>query len=101
MASIRTLCIFAGWSFLNPPKDAEGIPITDERILKRYLNGLNPIKVNGGNIYVVQNSREFRDFGFAERGTFEEGVVQSSEEFSRSGLARVLEHASGKEAENL
>ena len=78
--------------YFNLPKDADGNPIVDERILKRHLNGVTPIKVEGGKIYVVPNSGELEDFAFAERGTLRNGIVQlingvvkNSEGFSRSG----------------
>ena len=78
-------------AFANPPRDAEGNPITDEKSLKSLLNGVN--KING--IYLLSN-----DFGFAPYETFKQGE-QDSEEFAQSGLARLLEHTSEKEAKNL
>ena len=79
--------------FSNPPRDKDGNPIIDEKILKSYLNGAK--KVNG--IYLVESPR---DFGFAPYETFSQGV-QDSKEFAEGGLARLLEHSEGKVAENL
>ena len=77
--------------FANPPKDAQGNPITDERTLKSLLNGFK--KVNG--VYLCKN-----DFGFAPNESFKSGD-QRGGDFERSGLARVLEHTEGKISENL
>jgi len=77
--------------FANPPKDAQGNPIIDEKILKSYLNDSK--KVNG--IYLGEN-----DFGVAPYETFERGV-QDSGKFAEGGLARILEHTMKKVAKNL
>ncbi len=77
--------------FANPPKDAEGNPITNETELKTYLNDCR--KFNG--IYLGDN-----DFGFAPYETFKRGV-QEDGEFAEGGLARVLEHTDEKTAHNL
>src|SRR3989344_3421716 len=77
--------------FANPPKDEDGNPIVDEKILKSFLNGIEP--VNG--IYLCEN-----DFGFASCETFQTGI-QDSETFSRGGLARLLEHTEKPVAENI
>lgn len=80
--------------FVNPPKDTEGNPIVDESALKCYINGIKPVKVGRGNIYVVPNRGNLRDFGFANYNSFERGT-QDCETFSQGGLARVLEHTEG------
>jgi len=77
--------------FVSPPKDSQGNPITDERILKSRLN--NSKKVNG--VYLANN-----DFGFAPYETFNQGI-QDSGDFAKGGLARVLEHTEDKTAKNL
>ena len=77
--------------FVNPPRDTNGNPITNEAELKAYLD--NCRKVNG--IYLGDN-----DFGFAPYGTFEKGV-QESGVFAEGGLARVLEHSDEKTAPKL
>ncbi len=82
----------------NPPKDAEGKFITDEKTLKSFLSRAKPVKVGKGNIYIVSNGeimgpdgKPLKDFGYAEYGTF--GLdVQESKAFAEGGLARVLEH---------
>ncbi|MEK6899342.1 MAG: hypothetical protein AABW79_04575 [Nanoarchaeota archaeon] len=89
----------AGWIvrtnegvFANPPKDEQGDPITNEAILKQYLNGISPIKTGKGQVYLVENSENLRDFGFADYASFERGV-QEQDVFLEGGLARILEHA--------
>ena len=77
--------------FANPLKDAQGNPITDERVLKSFLNGFE--KVRG--IYLCKN-----DFGFAPYETFKIGD-QRGGDFGRGGLARVLEHTEEEIAKNL
>lgn len=72
--------------YANVPKDAQGEPITDEKILKQHLNDAQKIKVGNGHIYLGNN-----DFGFAEYETFERGV-QDGDTFAQGGLARILEH---------
>ncbi|MFH1358650.1 MAG: hypothetical protein ABIH37_02055 [archaeon] len=80
--------------FANP-FDEQGNPLTDKKTLKLKLNGVKPIKVGKGNIYLCENG-----LAFAEYDSFKQGV-QSSEDFSRSGLARILEHTEQETAENL
>ena len=77
--------------FFNPPKDAQGKPIIDERVLKNHLNECK--KSHG--IYLGNN-----DFGFAPYDSFKRGV-QESGEFAESGLARLLEYTDRKIALNL
>ena len=77
--------------FVNPPKDAQGKPIIDERVLKNHLNECK--KSHG--IYLGNN-----DFGFAPYDSFKRGV-QESGEFAESGLARLLEYTDRKIALNL
>jgi hypothetical protein len=84
--------------FVNPPKDG-GATITDEKILKSYLNGVKPIKAGKGKIYIVPNSRNLKDFGFAPYETFKIDN-QDNDVFLRGGLARVLEHTTEKKAKN-
>jgi len=80
----------------NPPKDKGGnIIITDEKILKSYLN--NSKKVNGIWLY---NGEDARDFGVAPYETFERGI-QDGGKFAEGGLARILEHTKEKVAKNL
>lgn len=87
--------------FANPPRDKQGNPITDEKILKYLLDGgfINDVffdkaeNVNG--IYLGEN-----DFGFAPYETFEKGI-QDSGKFAEGGLARILEHTMRKVAKNL
>jgi len=77
--------------FANPPKNAEGNPITDEAELKAYLDSCR--RVNG--IYLGDN-----DFGFAPYETFERGV-QESRTFAEGGLAKLLEHSDERTAPKL
>lgn len=95
----------AGWIvrtsegvFANPPTQ-NGEIITDEQKLKYFLRRTRPVKVGNGNLYVVSNAQNLRDFGFAEYGSFTKGV-QDVECFITGGLARLLEHTE-KPAENL
>ena len=74
--------------------DAQGRLIQDESVLKQHLSRCEKIRVGEAHIYLGEN-----DFGFAEYGTFEQGV-QDCDTFADSGLARVLEHTKGR-AENL
>lgn len=83
--------------FVNPPNF---VLYPDEKTLKCYLNGVKPIKVNKGQIYIVPNSISLKDFGFASYETFTRGV-QDCDTFAHSGLARILEHTKEKIAENL
>ena len=75
--------------FVNPPKDSQGKPITNEKALK----GIKTKKING--IYLGSN-----DFGFAPFSTFEQGE-QDSSKFVEGGLARILEHTEDKKAGKL
>ena len=77
--------------FANPPKNAEGNPITDEAELKAYLDSCR--RVNG--IYLGNN-----DFGFAPYETFKR-EVQESRTFAEGGLARLLEHSDERTAPKL
>ena len=77
--------------FANPPKDENGNPVTNEDELKSYLNRAKPIKVDKGRIYIVSDSEQLRDFGFADYDSFERGP-QDYDTFLQGGLARVLEH---------
>jgi hypothetical protein len=81
--------------FVNPPRDSGGNLFTDEKILKSFLKGIEPIKVGKGRIYISPNSKNLtrfvRDFGFAEFGSFRQGD-QDSRDFAEGGLARVSEH---------
>ncbi|MEK6918274.1 MAG: hypothetical protein AABW51_04985 [Nanoarchaeota archaeon] len=77
--------------FANPPKGAQGNPITDENVLKVFLT--SDRKVNG--IYLLDN-----DFGFAPYETFRQGT-QDCDSFCEGGLARILEHIENKTAEKL
>ncbi len=95
----------AGWIFkssegvyANPPLDKNGEPITDEKILKNYLN--DAIITNG--IYLFQNGKveSLRDFGFAPYDSFRTGE-QDMGQFLYDGLARLLEHTGEKKAVNL
>ena len=76
--------------FANLPKDAQGNPILDEKVLNSYLDKAEKVKVGNGHIYLGEN-----DFGFAEYETFEQ-KVQDCDTFAESGLARVLEHTKGR-----
>ncbi len=86
--------------FVNPPKDDKGNPMIDEKILKSYLNNAKPIKVRKGKIYIVSDSENLIDFGFAEYDSFKTGV-QDCDTFAGGGLARALEHTPEKVAEQL
>jgi hypothetical protein len=77
--------------WVNMPKDSQGKTITDETELKRYLKGVAPVKVNKGRVYIVPNREGLRDLGYAEYGSFEQGV-QESATFAYGGLARILDH---------
>ena len=87
--------------YINPPKNSEGNPINDEKILKLLLNGIkksNGIYLVGTKVVPLEDSNLIlRDFAFVPHKTFEQGV-QSSEDFARSGLARGLEFSLDKTA---
>ncbi|MDD5132832.1 MAG: hypothetical protein PHD81_04170 [Candidatus Nanoarchaeia archaeon] len=70
--------------YVNPLR--KGVPITDEKVLKSYLDKSK--KVNG--IYLYEG-KDMRDFGFAPYDTFKQGL-QDAIDFANGGLARVLEH---------
>lgn len=82
--------------FANPPKDAQGNPITNERILMQLLNGIE--ETNG--IYLVEDNTSLRDFGYAPYKSFTRGI-QGCDAFTRGGLARLLEHTKEEVAKNL
>jgi len=82
--------------FVNPPKDSEGNPITNEKILMQLLNGVK--ETNG--IYLAEDNANLRDFGYAPYESFERGI-QDCDIFLRSGLARLLEHTEEEVAKNL
>lgn len=86
------------WVVINPPRDKQGNPITDEQTLKSFLNGLT--KVNG--IFRIPNGKVegARDCSYVPYESFAQGV-QSGEDFAGSGLARGLEYAEGIKAPNL
>jgi len=84
--------------FANPPKDDKGNTITDEEKLKSFLNGVKPIQLGKGKIYIVSNANNLKDFGFAEYNSFIRGF-QDAGDFIEGGLSRVLEHTE-KSAEN-
>ena len=85
--------------YLNPPKDAQGNPITDESHLKTLLNQAE--KVNG--IWMLPNGKieGVRDFVGVPYETFQQQKEQSAEDFAQSGLARGLECSRTKTAEKL
>jgi len=83
--------------FVNLPKDKDGNPISDEKELKLRLDKCE--KVNGIYLYKGDDSNA-KDFGFAPYETFKQ-IIQEGREFAESGLARVLEHTSKKQAEIL
>ena len=80
--------------FANPPKDKQGNVVSDEQKLTLLLNGVKPIKVGKGKIYLGEN-----DFGFADYDSFQRDV-QDCDTFAEGGLARILEHSDGV-AQNL
>ena len=101
----------AGWLgktsegvWANPPKDEQGELITDEKRLRKCLNGVRPITIGRGRLYIVPNKEikglRLRDFGFVDYGAFETGA-QDCSTFAQGGLARLLEHARGKKPKNL
>lgn len=75
--------------FANPPKDKQGNIVSDEKKLTLLLNGVKPIKVCQGKVYLGEN-----DFGFADYNSFQRGV-QDCDTFAEGGLARILEHSDG------
>jgi len=77
--------------FANPPRDALRNIITDEKTLKSFLNRAKPVKVGNGVIYIVSDTENLRDFGYAEYDSFKR-MVQDCGDFVEGGLARVLEH---------
>ena len=91
--------------FVNPPnfvnlsKSRQDL-IDNEKILKCYIYGVKPVKVLKGHIYIVPDSPNLKDFGFAPYETFNRGV-QDCDTFAHGGLARVLEHTEKKQAKNL
>ncbi len=85
--------------FTNPPRYKNGTPKYDNKTLKSYLDKVEPIKIGKGKVYIVPDSENLRDFGFAEYDSFKTGV-QNCDTFVKGGLARVLEHTKD-EAKNL
>jgi hypothetical protein len=89
--------------FVNPPRDEGGHIITDEKTLKAFLKGVEPVRVGKGHVYIVPNSENLkgfvRDFGFAEYESFRDGP-QDFRVFAEGGLSRVLEHTE-QPAENI
>ncbi|MDA3836056.1 MAG: hypothetical protein PF542_00380 [Nanoarchaeota archaeon] len=88
--------------FLNPPKDKDGKPIVDEKILKGYLNKAKKIK---GIWRVPNNTMEgVKDFVYAPYESFKQGE-QSPKEFAvnpkTNGLARALEFSDNKSSPKL
>lgn len=73
----------------NPPRDENGLSITDLEVIKQLIASSERIQVQRGSIYLGNN-----DFGFAEYGSFQEGS-QNSSTFAYGGLARILEHTPG------
>lgn len=71
--------------------------ITDTKSLKEIL--ANSKQVNGIWLY-NGNDSSLKDVGFAPYDSFTRGF-QDCDTFAQGGLARVLEHTSGKEAQNL
>ncbi len=81
--------------FINSPKDKQGNPITDEKILKSFLT--EDRKVNG--IYLLGND-SVKDFAYVPYESFTRGV-QDSNTFVQGGLARGLEYTTEIEAPKL
>jgi len=79
--------------YANPPKDEQGNFVVDERTLKSYLDGIKPMKVGNGKVWIVPDSRGLKDFGFAEYDSFKQGIYRDVGDFVEGGLARVLEHS--------
>lgn len=77
--------------FINPPKNEQGNPITDEETLKSFLTKNK--KANG--IYLLGN-----DFAYVPYESFTTGV-QDNDSFVRGGLARGLESTTEVEAPKL
>jgi len=77
--------------YANPPKDAQGNPIVDEKELKQLLKRKK--KVNG--IYLLDNNLAFIPYESFTTG------VQDTDTFARSGLARGLEYVAEAETFNL
>jgi hypothetical protein len=78
--------------FTNPPKDEQGKPVTDEKVLRRLLRRAR--KSNG--IYFCKNNVSFVPYE-----TYEHDQTQDRATFARSGLARALEHTGDEMAEKL
>lgn len=80
--------------FINPPVHPKYPPIKaeEEKTLMKFLRGVKPVH----GVYLLQN-----DFGFAPYKTFNQEGRMSTDEFVKSGLARVLEHTFGGEAKKL
>jgi len=96
----------AGWViktlegvYLNPPKDTDGKPIRDEKVLRSLRD--RSLKLKDG-VFVLENGRVrgVRDFGYASYESFA-GGIQETGTFVEGGLARVLEHTFGKKAKKL
>lgn len=96
----------AGWAiktsegvYVNPPKDANGDPIIDEKILKSLRD--KSTKLEKG-VYILENGKVkgARDFGYVSYESFTRGI-QEAGTFAEGGLARILEHTNGKKAEKL
>ncbi|MDD5133337.1 MAG: hypothetical protein PHD81_01550 [Candidatus Nanoarchaeia archaeon] len=83
--------------YVNPPEN-NGDPIIDESYLKKLLNKTKPIRIGNGMIYIVPNTDNLKDFGFAEYSTcYSDNWAedQDAETFADNGLARILEHTEG------
>lgn len=82
--------------FANPPKDANGNPITNEKVLMQFLD---KIEENNG-IYLAEDNADLRNFGYAPYESFPRGF-QDCDTFANGGLARLLEYTGEKTAKNL
>src|SRR3989338_3784746 len=83
--------------YVNPPNEAQGKPIRDLDAFKKLLdNNTHKIKVGNGHIYLGKED----DFSFAPYETFQTGP-QSVKDFTRGGLARILEGTPDEIAPNL
>jgi len=80
--------------FTNP-RDKQGKRTNNKETLKSLLKGAEKIKIGSGHIYLCKSG-----MAFAESNTFRQGE-QDSKTFTRSGLAKALEHTEEEIAGNL
>lgn len=92
-----------GWDgvFVNPPRDNNGKYIADEERLRALLGHPEVTEVDGALLFPNNSVLGVHDFGFVKYSAFIQGKEQTSSQFSRSSLARLLEHTTNQQAKHL